>query len=258
MQLLPGFAWPVPRAFASAVAACRFEQGDLLYDDAAVYGDARWEVASKGLGRHIAVLDPPRSARSAPADAQGNRFLANWEAPVGFELHDYRDGQSDERRSTQGRLFTCLWRGDVGVLDPESGDPTPPRGARELHAELESALPACLGALEAGSPEIVYMSVVDASSEASRAKALAVEARLAATASVRSRDLSPVDAGLPGSGDFHPALTLRCLAVRGASEGAVRDLLKAALYAPSRAAADEEGSRPDRFRLERHGLLATA
>ena len=66
MELLSGFTWPVPRAFASAVSACRFEQGDVLYDAASAYAAAD---PGSGPGHHVQILDPPRSARAAPADA---------------------------------------------------------------------------------------------------------------------------------------------------------------------------------------------
>ena len=72
MDLLSGFAWPVPRAFASAVSACRFESGDVLYDATSAYAAGEPE---SGPAYHIQILDPPRSARAAPADAGVDGFM---------------------------------------------------------------------------------------------------------------------------------------------------------------------------------------
>ena len=170
MDVFPGFAWPVPRAFASAIATCRFEQGDVLYDHPIAYEGAEgsaaaaagdWEAAVAALGHHIQVLDPPRSARLAPSDASGSRFLASWESPVRFELCDYRVERTDAERtqtlaSTQGRLFSCLWRGDPGLLaagESEAPPPLPPALARDLQGQLEQAVPALRAAVSERSPK---------------------------------------------------------------------------------------------------------
>lgn len=279
MDLFSGFAWPVPRAFASAVAACRFEQGDVLYDDASAYADlasppstsgepARtWGEVARGLGYAVQVLDPPRSARNAPADASGNRFDANWASPVTVELTDYQKSSTSTAQTTQGRLFTCLWR-DAPALLTGDGAPAPPAPAtaRELHGLLGEALPGVRRAVakRRGAP-LLFTFVVDESSEASLAKMRAVVAALGGHFAVRCTDLAPAEVGLDPEIAFHPALRLCACGIETADEAAVRDLLKGVLYAPTRAAdppptdaPDEAAPVADRFRLERHGVLASA
>ena len=75
-------------------------------------------------------------------------------------------------------------------------------------------------------------------------------------------ELSLREAGLAAGRDFHPALRIRACIMGTDDEQATRDLLKGALYAPPRAARSAPGANsgdtpaaPDRFRLERHGLL---
>lgn len=311
MELFTGFAWAVPRAFASAVAACRFEQGDVLYDDPIAYagcGDAgcgndadatsgeapgrdvglRWGDTVRRLGHAVQILDPPRSARNAPADAVGNRFDANWNSPVTYELCDFRARTTTSSRTTQGRLFTCLWRGDVAWLaasDEEDQAAAPlPATARELHLALEQALPAVRRAQADASQGLLYTFVVDESSESSLAKMRAVEPALSARFRTTTADLAPDALGLGAT--FHPALRIFSCAIATSDEQAVRALLKGVLYAPARGAESDVvvspvvspvgsavGSAvgspgestasiadptPDRFRLERHGLLTPA
>ncbi len=275
MDLFPGFAWPIPRAFASAVATCRFEQGDVLYDHPIAYAEAGvrggWGAAVAVLGHHIQVLDPPRSGRLAPSDSSGSRFLANWEAPVGFELCDYRAGRTEMLESTQGRLFSCLWRGDLGLLaagESDSTAPTPPALARALHSQLEGAVPALRAAASERTPKrsrkrtLIFAFAVDESSEGSLSKARAIESALRPAQQTDPIDVSALEAGLAAGRDFHPALRIRACVVRADDEQAVRDLLKGVLYAPTRDAQPAPGTSsgearpaPDRFRLERHGLL---
>ncbi len=288
MDLIPGFAWPVPRAFSSAVAACRFEQGDVLYDHPLAYGIAAdgepgsassetrevpgdWGSLISILGHSVQVLDPPRSARHAPSDSAARRFLVNWEAPVHFELCDYRNGRSEMLKSTQGRLFSCLWKGDPSLLSadgPGSPSPQPPVLARELQKALEQALPAVRRAASSAASldgALVFVFVVDESSDASLAKQRAILAALRGGHRTHAIDLAPGDAGLADAPGFHPALRVRGYLIEAASEPTVKGLLKAVLYSPTRPvgaeAADgttETATEPDRFRLERHGLLVEA
>ena len=258
MEFFPGFAWPVPRAFASAVSAARFEQGDVFYDAPAAYEE--WKNAP-GFRFRVQVLDPPRSARAAPADSEGDRFAANWASPVTFEISDYESSSRQEIRSTQGRLFTCLWRGDSGLLRGEGGsaDPLPlatPKGARELQKHLEACLPELRRA--SGKPAdsgSLFVSVLDTSSESSLAKARAIESAIATRYAALKTDLSPGDAGVPDASDYHPALRVRGVWVEDTRPEPLAELLKSALYGPSRVSG--EGGGPDRFKLERHGLLAS-
>ena len=133
MEMYSRFSWAVPRAFAAAISACRFELGDVLYSDAACYDDSLSRDPRTGF--HIQILDPPRSARAQTGDGESQRFFVNWESPVQFEWMDYGSGRSESRTSTQGRVFTCLWRGEVEGLDPDLETPDPPRPLllRDLH-----------------------------------------------------------------------------------------------------------------------------
>ena len=267
MEFFPGFAWPVPRAFASAVSVCRFEEGDVLYEREAAYGAATSRTA---VGAHVQVLDPPRSARSAPADAEGSRFLANWDSPVSVELcihttdatqADGSAGATEVLASTQGRLFTCLWRGDRSLLkqhEPGGESPPLPLRARDLQQHLEGAVAGLRDAARKSvnsGKGLLFVMVLDQASEASLAKARLVESRLLSRFSCHAADLSPEEAGVPAGREFHPALSLRGIAIESADEETVRSVLKSGLYAPSRARAEPEEAASDRFKLDRHGLL---
>lgn len=263
MEWLSGFSWPVPRAFASAVSVCRFEAGDVFYDSPDAY--APWRSKEPGsAGIWIQVLDPPRSARSAPVDADGNRFAANWTSPVTIERGEQGGlaaaAKAEIVHCTQGQLFSCLWRGDPKLLrevDPQDADLDLPLPgvARDLLKQLARTVPAMLEALgKKSSKGTAFITTLDESSESSLAKARAIEAALGSRYATSSADLAPAEAGVPSGSDFHPALRIRAWLVDESAPEAVRDLLKRALYAPTSGATAEEG-RADRFKLERHGLL---
>jgi hypothetical protein len=257
----------VPRAFASAVAACRFEQGDVFYDDPCAYRDGAgsWGEVVAELSYAIQVLDPPRSARNVPSDAGGRRFDANWNAPVSLELWDFTAGSAmTTQHSTQGRLFSCLWQANPGLLlaSPEAAvaSPEPPGTGRDLHAALAEALPGVRRARpRTGNDEgLLYVFVLDEASESSLSKMRAVASILEGRLTAVPTSLAPGEV-LPSAAPFHPALRICACSIATSDESAVRDLLKSVLYAPTREAeATEPGDSDrsaDRFRLERHGLL---
>jgi hypothetical protein len=257
MDFFAGFSWPVPTAFAAAVAACRFEQGDVLYSSKRAY--RAWDPVRSELRHHIQVLDPPRSARAMTAEGDGSRFSANWSSSVQLELKEYRSSSTETWRSTQGRLFSCLWQGDVSWLDEEErGAPPPPLLARELHKALQESLETAAErfrvALPSGvSPRLLYLSALDQASDASRAKASLVESQLASRFAVVTADLAPSRAGIAEAERYHPSLAVRCLALDTPDESAVREVLKKALYAPSKTS--KSGGSAERFALQRHGAL---
>ena len=271
MEFIAGFAWPVPRAMAGAVSACRFEQGDVVYSQAKGYEG--WPKGRRGLKFALQVLDPPKSARALGPEAAGNRFEANWNSSVELELTDYAEakakantganskaGAPDERLiTTQGRLFCCLWYGDPAWLDPSGREPAPPVPLRDLHRRLEETQPTftkrfkakCLrspvtGAFARGFS--LYLAAVDDANESMRSKAMAVEAVLAENFEVESLWLSPGEAGLSGAEALHPALRVQGLAIAAQKPEAIEALLRGLLYG----GAGESG----RFSLARHGLLA--
>jgi hypothetical protein len=166
-------------------------------------------------------------------------------------------------KTTQGRLFTCLWRGDVGRLDEGSDAPSAPALQRDLHKVIEDSAAAFRREFEkvdtAIAAHCLYIGVVDQSSEASCQKAHKIQVALEEGFPVESVELSPAAAGVECSEGFHPALVLRGLAITTRDVAAIEARLKGVLYAPStsrdetREQTGEE--KADRFSLARHGLL---
>ncbi len=249
-----GFAWSVPTAFASALAGFRFEQGDVLYRDPAAY-DAQRDAGAAG-GTALQVLLPKRSGRATPADTEGDRRTALWQSEVVLERVDLEAGTSRPLTVSQGKLLMTLWTGEEGWLDPERDEPALPLSGRDLAGRLEETE----GTLDADFETkrgARFLFVVDLASDASRAKAAAIEEALAAVGPVERVERSAARSGVSDAECFHPALRVRGLAVRGADEDRVQTALRGALYGGSATPdPDAEGASPDRFSVTRHGRLA--
>ncbi len=263
MEFIEGFCWPLPRAFAGAVSACRFEQGDVIYSEAKGYRP--WPKGRRGLKFAVQVLDPPKSARALAAGSEGKRFDANWNSALEIELTDYAASATTRQATTQGRLFCCLWRGDTAWLDPAGRAAIPPAPQRELHRRLGEAQPAferyftAPGTNASAGRFSLYLAAVDDANEAARSKAKAVQAVLDEKFQVESRWFSPGEAGLAAADELHPALRIQGLAVASQRSAAVEERLRGLLYR-----AGDDGTPGDpaggqgesgRFSLARHGLL---
>jgi len=262
LAFFDGFRWPLPLAFAAAVAANRFEQGDVLFRDRAAYAPLEGVAALAQGGSEggaarwaIQVLDPPRSARAAPADAEGDRRRQGWQSEVTVELVDLVQAERQVRTLSQGKLVMALWQGDESWLEPERPEPPMPLSARELQARLEQTRASFDTAAASGCR---FLFVVDLASDASREKARLVEEALRASGAVERMLRSPVLAGVEDAEQFHPALEVRCLRMPDRTLDQVQPVLRACLYAGAGAGSDPdagEAAPADRFSVARHGLL---
>lgn len=269
LELYSGFAWAIPKAFGSALHECRFEQGDVLYSDPSAYN------AGKGTGKktsqrgqrpakyHIQVLDPPRSSRAISGEAEGQRFFANWDSKVSFEWMDYRKRIREEKQSTQGGLFTCLWKGDLDALrEDRLEDLRPPKLLRDLQScvadcapamveKFANAKPAGKAKQAAAAGRRLFATALDQASDVSRVKAQSIERALEAKFEIAVRQFTPADLGLDDAAQFHPALRLLGIAVASKGDEEIERVLRDVLYAGGKATGKEGG----RFNLARHGSL---
>ncbi len=259
------FRWPLPLAFAAAVAASRFEEGDVLYRDPRGF-DALAGTLPAGLAA-IQVLRPPRSARGAPLRGEGDRRRSNWQSEVSVALIDLDSGETEQRVLSQGKLLMALWKGEEGWLSPDRDEPEFPKTARTLHANLMQAAPAFSDRasrirVRSGTQ---FIRVVDLAHDASRAKAVSVDEQLRAAGKLDVLDLLPAAAGIEHAEDYHPTLILRGFTLKGRSLEEVEALLRSCLYrgrASNEAArqgseTDLDATSGDRFSVARHGLLVS-
>lgn len=251
----PGFKWPVPRSFAAALAASRFELGDVLYRDPKAY--SAWRGASHAKTQAIQVLHPPRSARGVPQDVEGDRRLSNWQSEVEVALLDLSKGEQEERKLTQGHLIHALRTGDPKWLEQDRAAPEMPLGARELAGEWAVVEPAMKARaskkrIRSGAQ---FLIVVDLAMDASLAKAATIENALSQLSKVDRIDWSPEAAGIEAPQRFHPTLELRALTVKDKTVAAVEAALRTVLYRGGTADSGPDAEAGGRFSVARHGLL---
>ena len=257
LDFFEGLAWAVPTAFAAALAGFRFEQGDVLYRDAEAY--QALDRCPAGDAVALQILHPPRSARSTPAEFEGDRRRTSWESEVRLERVQLATGKAEPLVVSQAKLLMTLWSGDESWLDPAREEPPLPGAARELAARLQEAKAGfgrSLALQKAAKGEACrFFFVVDLASDASRVKAQSIADALRPCGRVKSVDLAPLAAGLEDAEHFHPALVVRGIRINGARGEQVEKALRGALYGGGKRDADGEAGEGSRFSVARHGLL---
>jgi hypothetical protein len=256
-KFFEGLAWPIPVAFAAAIASMRFEQGDVLYRDRSAYDALEGDIP-KGLSA-IQVQFPKRSARAAPSEFEGDRRRSSWQSEVTIELVDLAAGKSETRVLSQGKLAMAIFHGEEGWLDPLREEPPLPRSARELQQRLEQTQ-ASFDEIQTAEKGCRFIFVVDLANDASRSKAMGVEEALRATGSVERIELSAERAGVEDPHSYHPTAVVRCLVLPNRTLEKVLPILRARLYGgasddSSADAGNEIETSPDRFSVGRHGIF---
>jgi len=252
----PGFAWAVPRAFAGALGACSFEEGDILYDAPRVYEGA-WGVALRHLGHGVQVKSAPHPVAIEAEGQRESTFSKNWARGIELELIRFKTGKVEPLSSTHGRLYTLLWKGELGVLKEHS--PAPPVPTLPMDLLRQRRIAATVSAFRERlshdlARPIVFIMPYDETNKLLVEKQAKVQAALAGNfgaRKLRKLTLSPSAAGLPSAAECVPTLAMLCFAVDCPVEDRVEATLKQALHAPSK----DKKTDKEVFRVAAHGHL---
>jgi len=249
-DLLPGFAWAVIRAFLGPLGTCRFEEGDLLYDSPSAYS-LTWGEALPVINGAIQVVSPARVASSRLDKDEDSIFYDNWRQGAVVRVTEYPSGSTRTVSTTQGRLYTAVWHGDLSILLATQAEPPLPLLAQDLKPHLAMAANSILARGSAGMTEpCAFAMPYDETSDLLGAKHRKVEAGLSREFKSHAHLVSPSELGVPRAAMFVPTARVAAF-VMSAQRAAVEATLKQILYVPSK----DRKTDTDRFRLETHGCL---
>lgn len=244
-NFLAGFDWAVPSAFIDALASCRFEEGDTLYDTPEAYGPD-WSVARTKIKNSVQVRFPSRGPMGTNED-ENAVFLANWESPVHVDLYEYPEVSLVRKyETTQGRLYSMLWRGDLSLLETSGPTLNPPEGAKSLLKKLDQAREAVME-VAAGCPAFVMPH--DHAGRLTQSKLTTLRGILKKQADSEPVVISCHDAGIPDAEAYSPTVGIAVFPGCGMSQDSLEEAVKQAFYKPSKTAKNP------RFYLNRHGAI---
>jgi hypothetical protein len=251
-NFFPGFEWAIPSAFADALGACQFSRGDTLYSSPVAYREWNEEFyeSAKGL-RAIKVLSP----EAKPAPPSPGLFQSNWNSVAEVEVF-MPGGQNGAEilSTTQGRIYSLLWRGDSSVLDPATSVPIIPHPAGYLLKNLNHAKSTLRQLVLDQHPDARYFFVLpyDVCSQLldEKYRKLAYGLRQTCHASEVNIDASVLP--IPEADRLAPTVSLKTFIFTGNEEQLIQESLKELLYIR----AVNTKSKKDMFRLNAHGFFS--
>lgn len=241
-----GFSWCVPKAFRTAITACRFEEGDRLYPTERAY--LPWNPVGNGFPHGIMVVSPKRSfSGSDRGEDSASTFERNWYSNAIVNLENYHSKTTRKIETTQGRIFTCLWKGNVDVLDHAGTHPEMPLLVPKLKPFLPDFAPIFRNQFPSHS---LFLMALDQASDVMLVKRNAVAAALQnfeltmSFVSVEETDISERERFIPTAG-------VACFAASNGGFEELKDAIKSVVYRPTPGRISEQ----DQFRIEAHGLF---
>lgn len=110
-----GLRWYLPSYFKDSLAKCRFEQGTIVYKDKPK--GKNWGEQIQHIDFLIQIQYPPSTMSFGSGDE--SVIQANWDSDVEFERFYPKTKKKETVKTTQGRLFTFLWKDRPEVLDTQ-------------------------------------------------------------------------------------------------------------------------------------------
>lgn len=245
MEFFSGFKWAIPRAFSDAVALCRFEEGDILYDTKKVYED-NWDAARQFIEYSLQVKYPAR-VNSGGSEKAAGVFGRNWCSEVRVDL--YKNLQKvglGQIQTTQGRLYTALWKGDIAVLEKNSKEPDIPISAQDV-TKILFQVTEKVSELSGGCP--AFAMARDLSNPVSREKFSKILAALRGHLINQPDIINPEQAGITDFNNVAPTIDIAIFTTNGISSGELSEIIKNAIYAPLK------NAKKKMFRISAHGII---
>ena len=250
MNFFPEFKWAVLHAFSNALAACRFEQGDVFYDTRLAY-KGTWAEAEKHFNYSILVKSPMRGSSTEVTLNVESTFSANWASRVVFEFCDHRANTKKIIETTQGRLYNLLWHGDVNnyLSDPLQM----PKQASSLLGVLEDAASVIqsnfIGSLEIG---FVFLLPFDLSSQQLKDKNEQLKKHILPYL-LDHKLIDLKDTVLSDRLTFVPTAQISAFLIsKKIQEFELKEFIKKSLYRPAR----NKKSTKEIFSISNHGFLS--
>jgi len=244
MEFFSEFSWAVPTIFSDAIADCKFEEGDIIYDSQYAY--QKWQRAIKSLKYSIKVKFPRRSLRVTKGKSE-TVALANWKSEVKIELNQFTNNEPIKRiETTQGRLFTLLWKGYLEILNDGEPEPPPPLFLKDVKKKLIETVEKCEQIAD-GKP--YFIMAHDPTNKVSLQKHIDILSILKTYFGCDLIQLPPKKVGFNNWEKISPVICINLYVIGKNEPNNIFSSLKKVLYKPL------ESKKKDSFSIAAHGIL---
>lgn len=237
-NLLNGFEWAIPSAFTSALAKCKFEEGDVLYDHPSAYTE-EWSEALKWLKFGVQIVKPLRS--SSTNTTKENVFISNWNSSVEFDLIDFQNKESTRIQCRQGNLYLLLWHGNTSDLEVNLEDTIKPLMRSDVAKKLNG-----INLKKTTASQFIMAS--DLTSQLMRDKVKKIKVAIGDFADMTSFQAQDI----PQLSEMNVLPTVQIIIFNSElPHYQLEEKIKSAVYSPSK----NRISKKDSFRIKTHGIL---
>jgi hypothetical protein len=249
MTFFTEFKWAVLHAFSNALAACRFEQGDVLYDNQLAYMET-WSEAEKHVSYSLQVKSPMRGSSAESPSSSETMFSANWSSRVVFEFCDHRAKITKTIETTQGRLYELLWHGDINnYLSASLNIPMQASGLLNILASVSPTIEK--NVVKDSDVGGIFLLPFDISSQQLKEKRDQLMVCLAPHI-LDQKIISLKDAGVSDPFSFVPTAQIAAFVIsKQSSQNDVSEAIKKSLYKPAK----NKISSKEVFKISSHGFL---
>lgn len=257
------FSWAIPLGFADALSQCQFGEGDILYPKKAAY-DELWDVQK--IGYAIQILYPARQT-NVPKEDVSEVFKKNWASEVRLQKYYCKSPEDDQFTkkgelisTTQGRLYTSIWTGDLKFLESDSADPIMPlvhtREAVKLIKTDSNVTTNRIEqvektALEKSKGAVVFAMPYDRSNKVSQAKFLNIQDTLKLDLTGKPILLTPRQAEISDWRLFQPTVNIALFVTPKLNAKSLHEKVKKATYVKAK---DRKTDR-DAYDIKKHGHI---
>ncbi|MFA6977844.1 MAG: hypothetical protein WC209_00870 [Ignavibacteriaceae bacterium] len=250
-EYFDGFNWALPKAFAEALSKCLFEVGDIIYDTQKAYS-IPWNEAKKVVKHSIQIKSI--SSPNLYLEEKNNEsiFNENWDSEVVFDYYDYHSLNKIEISTTQGRLYSLLWKGNEEYILSANIPATKPCMLKSVFKKIAD-YKLEISKLSDPNCEYLFYFPVDVANQTFNEKSKKIIKSFKSNVdliSYRIKSYSPQNLNSNTSLTLCPTLKFIVFEISGSSES-INEALKKALYIQSK----NKKSEKEYFRLKAHGAL---
>ena len=240
MEYFTEFSWAVPKIFSGAIANCKFEEGDILYDSQAAY--QKWGKALESIGYCIKVKSPRRTVRITKGKS-ATVASANWNSEVVIDFKKFFDDTPSQIiKTTQGRLFSLLWKGDLEIFNENKLDPPPPLFLKDVRKRLKETVSEC-ERIAGNRP--YFIMAYDPTNDVSLQNHLKILSALEKDFGCKLSQLTPKDSGFKEWVKISPVIYTNLYVLDNGGYDDILRTLKKVLYK----------GKKDKFRILTYGIL---
>ncbi len=234
-EYIDDFHWAVPKAYINALTLCLFGKGDILYSNSSGYkawGDASAgteciQVKTAPVTDYIVNSNDVLSTQQA-ATSNYKVFKSNWDKELTIEIFKLESMEKETITTTQGHLFSFLWKGDRDFLSSETNHTVPLMPGKIKLTKYIDSIKKALG--ETDKNDVIFVMPYSLLNSVLASKFLNLRNKIKKEFKFNEVDISLQEAGIDEYQSYLPTTRLKCFVANTTRIEGFRDIVKEALW----------------------------